>query len=141
MADQKRTTTGATKGLAYGLLIGWATGMFWWASVVVIFGLEPAVVTVITDSTGRHETQVTVWERIALVPFRAMPWAVIAGVVGAIIGSGRRESHRENDERPAVESPRVWRMGYSPDQSPECLHLHPWGLHLDREATCTSMVA
>lgn len=92
MADQKRTTTGAAEGLAYGLLIGWATGMLWWASLVVIFGLEPAVVAVITDSTGRHETQVTVWDRFALVPLRAIPWAVIAGVVGAIIGSGRRES-------------------------------------------------
>lgn len=88
MTERQGMTSGPARGLAYGLPIGWATGMLGWASLVVIIGLEPAVVAVITDSTGRPETQVTVWDRFALVPLQATPWAVIAGVVGAIIGSG-----------------------------------------------------
>jgi len=88
MADETPTNW-SRKGLAYGLLIGWIVGMLWWLSLVIVFGLQPSVVAVTADSTGRHETQVTVLERFTLVPVRAIPWAVIGGVVGAAVGWNR----------------------------------------------------
>ena len=92
MADDRKPTNKTIRGLIFGLLIGWVTGMLWWTSLVIAFGLEPSVVTVVVDSTGRHETQVTVFERLALVPVRSIPWAVVAGVVGAVVGWRRHRT-------------------------------------------------
>ena len=68
--------------------------------MVIVFGLEPSVLSVVIDSTGRHETQVTALERFALVPVRAIPWAAIAGVVGTVVGWKRGRS--ATSERPNV---------------------------------------
>jgi len=110
VADQQTTAGNAVSGLVYGLLIGWAVGMLWWTSLVFAFGLEPSVVSVVIDSTGRHETQVTVLERFALVPVRAIPWAMIAGVVGAVAGWKRERF--ATGERPNVNGRVVTGLAY-----------------------------
>jgi len=96
----KQKAINTSKGLAYGLLIGWIVGIVWWTSLVIIFGLQPAVTVVTVDSTGRHETWVTVLERFALIPVRAIPWAVIAGVAGAVVGSNRSRPVTGKRSRP-----------------------------------------
>ena len=100
MADRNKPINETLRGLVYGSLIGWGAGMLWWTSLVIVFGLKPSVVAVVVDSTGRHETQVTVLERFALVPVRSIPWAAVAGVVGAVVGWRRRRTSM--GERPAA---------------------------------------
>jgi hypothetical protein len=92
MANPKKPTSETVGGLVYGLLIGWGVGTFWWSLLVVAFGLEPSIVEIVVDSTGRRETQVTALERLALVPVRSIPWAAVAGVVGAAIGWNRKRT-------------------------------------------------
>jgi len=64
-----------------GALAGWATGMLWWAGLMVAFG--PSTV-VTTGSGGLEEREITVLSRLRYAPLVAIPWAVVGLVAGAV---------------------------------------------------------
>src|SRR5438270_5098999 len=71
------------RGILVGVGTGWLVGMLWWSGLMVTFGPSVAVTH---DSTGWHERQITVWDRLRYAPLTAVPWAVVGGIVGAAAG-------------------------------------------------------
>jgi hypothetical protein len=67
------------RGLTFGLVAGWVVGMLWWAALAISFAW--------------HDEDVSHFRMVVYAPLMAIPWGVVGGVVGAVIGwkGGRLE--------------------------------------------------
>ena len=81
MNGQQKPINRAVKGLAYGLVVGWAVGMLSWALMISFVPPEDVKL-----SERWEQGQVTVWERLAYAPLVAIPWAIAGGMAGGVIG-------------------------------------------------------
>ncbi len=83
MSEQPKTMGRTSRGLLYGVIVGWIVGMLWWSSLAMALGPSTRV-TIIAGE--RRETEEPVSKLVAAAPLVAVPWAVVGALAGAVIG-------------------------------------------------------
>jgi hypothetical protein len=86
MSNEQKTAIKPVKRARYGLVVGWMVGMLWHVSMVVAFAAM-SYGTRNSEVAVWHQGEPTVWSTLAIGPLVAIPWAIVGGMVGAVIGS------------------------------------------------------
>jgi hypothetical protein len=85
MSDNQSYAHRVAKGLVFGFAVGWIAGVVWWASLMISFGPSARVSY---HGDIRHEEEIPVLSTLIFAPVVAIPWGVVGGIAGSVIGLG-----------------------------------------------------